>query len=162
MIEGYKSVAQTADEWQVSRKTVIKYCKQGMVPLAEKNGYQWIIPIEARKPLLTRYAAVRMMYFLTVFSEGGKPNLMKTGLSRYQVDNSYPFLEEMGFITEMQEGDTLQDQLKGVYITTLGKELIDKENYDRRCKGQLEISGKLKISTGIINAELDGKYKKQR
>ena len=110
----YKSVAQAAIDWGVDKKTVIRYCDQGMVPFAERVGRRWLIPTDTEKPLLTRNAAVRLMYYLTTFSEGGKPNLSCTGISKRIVDIGYNYLVDIGCITELNEGETLKDQLKNV------------------------------------------------
>lgn len=156
MGDEYKSVAQTAIDWSVDKKTVIRCCDQGMVPFAEKIGRRWLIPIDAEKPLLTRNAAVRLMYYLTVFSEGGKPNLSRTGVSKSIVEMGYPYLVDLGCITELNDGETLKEQLKDVTITTVGKDLIDSENAERKRKGQAEITGRLKLNVGIVEAELEG------
>ena len=155
----YKDEYQAAIDWEVTKKTVVRYCEQGMVPFAEKVSGHWQIPKDAGKPMMTRSAAVRMMYYLTVFSEGGRPNLARTGISKDLVENGYPYLVDCGFITELNEGPTLKDQLKDVTITSLGKDLIDAENAERKRKGEAEITGRFKLNAGIVEAEVEGKYK---
>ena len=159
MEKDYKNESQAASDWNVSKKTVIRYCEQGMVPFAEKVGVHWEIPKDAEKPMMTRGAAVHMMYYLTVYSEGGKPNLSRTGISKDLIENGYPYLVDIGYITELNEGDTLKEQLKDVTITSLGKALIDAENADRKRRGETEITGRLRLSAGIVEAEVEEKYK---
>ena len=158
MEDGFISAGQIAKKWNVSKKTVRRYCEQGMVPFAEKEGRQWMIPYGTDKPLLTRNAAVRLMFYIEAISEGGAPSLKGTGITNEQIENGYPYLVERGFITELNCGKTLKDQLKDVYITSIGKALIDDENEDRRHKGQYEITGSLRLGGGPITAEVTGKY----
>lgn len=159
MEKDFKNELQAASDWGVSKKTVVRYCEQGMVPFAEKVDSHWEIPKDAEKPLMTRSAAVRLMYYLTVYSEGGKPNLSRTGISKELIENGYPYLVDIGYITELSEGDTLKKQLKDVTITSLGKALINAENADRKRRGETEITGILRLSAGIIEAEIEGKFK---
>ena len=46
----YLSVAETAEKWQVSERSVRNYCAQGRVAGAVLNGKTWNIPAEAEKP----------------------------------------------------------------------------------------------------------------
>ena len=46
----YLSVAETAEKWQISERSVRNYCAQGRVQGAELNGRVWSIPETAVKP----------------------------------------------------------------------------------------------------------------
>ena len=43
---------EAAKKWKCSEKTVREYCKNGMIPLAEKTGRKWDIPDERVNSLL--------------------------------------------------------------------------------------------------------------
>jgi hypothetical protein len=43
---------EAAKKWKCSEKTVREYCKNGMIPLAEKTGRKWDIPDERENFLL--------------------------------------------------------------------------------------------------------------
>ncbi len=46
----YCSVAETAQRWGISERSVRNYCAQGRVPGAEKRGRSWVIPDDAVMP----------------------------------------------------------------------------------------------------------------
>lgn len=46
----YLSVAETAEKWQISERSVRNYCAQGRVQGVELNGRVWSIPETAVKP----------------------------------------------------------------------------------------------------------------
>ena len=50
MIEGYKSVAETAKEWNLSTRRVRTMCATGQIIGAAKLGREWAIPSDAEKP----------------------------------------------------------------------------------------------------------------
>ncbi len=50
MIEGYKSVAETAKEWNLSTRRVRTMCANGQIIGAAKLGREWAIPSDAEKP----------------------------------------------------------------------------------------------------------------
>ena len=50
MIEGYKTVKEIADEWNISERRVRTLCSDGIVEGAAKLGREWVIPESAQKP----------------------------------------------------------------------------------------------------------------
>ena len=50
MIEGYKSVAETAKQWNISTRRVRTMCASGCIEGAAKLGREWAIPSDADKP----------------------------------------------------------------------------------------------------------------
>ncbi len=57
-ITGYKrqiTTAQAADNWGVSRKTVLAWISRGKLPQAVKMGRDWFIPEDAARPADNRY-----------------------------------------------------------------------------------------------------------
>ena len=50
MINGYMTVDETAEKWNVHRWTVQIMCNDGRIEGATKFGRTWAIPIEAEKP----------------------------------------------------------------------------------------------------------------
>lgn len=47
----YLSVAQAAEKWGISQRSVRNYCAQGRVPGAVLNGKTWQLPAQAEKPI---------------------------------------------------------------------------------------------------------------
>lgn len=50
MINGYKSIAETAEEWGISSRRIQVLCTEGRIEGAEKIGRMWVIPLDAVKP----------------------------------------------------------------------------------------------------------------
>ena len=51
MIEGYLTVNEIAEKWDVSPRRVRAMCLNGQIPKAEKLGNVWAIPKDAEKPI---------------------------------------------------------------------------------------------------------------
>ena len=50
MIEGYMSIKEAAEAWNVSPRQVQNYCSNGLIEGAAKLGRDWAVPISAKKP----------------------------------------------------------------------------------------------------------------
>ena len=50
MIEGYMSIKEAAEIWNVSPRRVQIYCVEGRIEGAAKLGREWAIPSGAEKP----------------------------------------------------------------------------------------------------------------
>lgn len=50
MINGYKTIAEAAEEWGITTRRVQTLCAKGRIDGAAKLGRTWAIPIEAKKP----------------------------------------------------------------------------------------------------------------
>ena len=50
MIEGYMSVKEASEIWNVSPRRIQIYCTEGRIEGAAKLGREWAIPISAKKP----------------------------------------------------------------------------------------------------------------
>ena len=50
----YKTITETAKEWNISRRMVIRYCEMGRIPGAIKGGNLWLLPKNTEKPRDTR------------------------------------------------------------------------------------------------------------
>ena len=50
MIEGYISIKEASEKWNVSPRRIQVYCAEGRIDGAAKLGREWAIPIDAIKP----------------------------------------------------------------------------------------------------------------
>ena len=50
MIEGYSTVKEIAQKWNITPRTVQILCASGKITGAQKFGNVWAIPIKATKP----------------------------------------------------------------------------------------------------------------
>lgn len=53
--EIFLTTAQTAQRFGVSRKTVLSWIRKGLIPTAKKFGRDWMIPLDAKRPVDRRY-----------------------------------------------------------------------------------------------------------
>ena len=51
MIEGYTTVKDIAEKWNIKPRTVQIMCAEGKLPGAVKFGRDWAIPADAVKPV---------------------------------------------------------------------------------------------------------------
>ena len=47
---GYLSIKQTSEKWGISVRRIQTLCSSGRIEGAQKVGYSWIIPSDAKKP----------------------------------------------------------------------------------------------------------------
>ena len=131
--------------WRMSIRTVVERCKEGMIPLATQEGRKWRIPKKSIKPILTRHQACVHFRYIESIQSGANPKVSEAG---------FIFLADVGFITELgKNGSSIQKLLKDVKLTALGKELIEKENEERRKQGKTEIVLKIVANVGVVKAE---------
>ena len=50
MIEGYRSIKETAELWNISTRRLQVLCTEGRIEGAAKLGREWAIPTDAEKP----------------------------------------------------------------------------------------------------------------
>ena len=50
MIEGYTTVKEIAEKWNIKPRTVQIMCAEGKLPGAVKFGRDWAIPVDAKRP----------------------------------------------------------------------------------------------------------------
>ena len=51
MMEGYITVNELADLWEMAPRTIQMMCSQGKIPGASKFGNAWAVPCDAEKPI---------------------------------------------------------------------------------------------------------------
>lgn len=51
MIEGFESIKQVAEKWGLNPRTVRTICAQGRIEGAVKCGRDWMIPLDAKRPI---------------------------------------------------------------------------------------------------------------
>ena len=54
MINGYMSIKEAAEKWNVSTRRVQVLCTEGRITGAARLGRTWAIPISAKKPADSR------------------------------------------------------------------------------------------------------------
>ena len=49
-MDGYKTIREMAEKWNLTPRMVQKMCAEGRIPGASKFGRDWAIPKDAEKP----------------------------------------------------------------------------------------------------------------
>lgn len=112
----YLSVAQTAKNWQVSERSVRKYCSSGRVDGAFLSGKTWNVPQDAKKPTRINQAEIKTITLLDILKEE-KNSRLKGGIyHKLQIELTYN--------SNHIEGSRLShDQTRYIYETnTIGEE----------------------------------------
>lgn len=52
MLAGFMTVTETAEKWNLNRRTIQIMCREGRIEGAAKFGKYWAIPIDAERPLV--------------------------------------------------------------------------------------------------------------
>lgn len=50
MIDGYLSIKETAEKWDITPRRIQVLCAEGRIEGAAKLGREWAIPVDAKKP----------------------------------------------------------------------------------------------------------------
>jgi len=50
MIEGYRTIKETAELWGITPRRLQVLCADGRIDGAAKLGREWAIPVDAKKP----------------------------------------------------------------------------------------------------------------
>ena len=50
MLAGYMTVTETAEKWNINRRTVQIMCNDGRIEGVEKFGKFWAIPVDTERP----------------------------------------------------------------------------------------------------------------
>lgn len=92
------------------------------------------------------------MLYIKVISEGASP-IIKRDFN--EVKHIYNYLSDNGFITEVKISKDIVKSLRGVKITSLGNELIAKENPTVL----REYTSKIGANLGFISSEISATKK---
>ncbi len=57
MIDGYRSIKETAELWGITPRRVQVLCSSGRIEGAAKLGREWAIPVGAEKPVDARVSS---------------------------------------------------------------------------------------------------------
>ncbi len=142
---------QAAEKWNCTERTVRDYCKSGMIPLAEKNGFNWEIPDEMeKKPPITRTRAV---YLMRCIMDKTLPET-KGYWSEEKLVDALAYISDVKFILDYEGSSSLEEAVKRCRISAFGRELIERE---MRKKSEssfgIELSGEAGLEKGIPSAK---------
>jgi len=156
------TTAEISKEWGCEPRWVRDRCKEGMIPLAEKNGLQWNIPEEADKPPCTRHYAVTLLKTLLESEKGITVNFFP-GKDTEKAIQAYRYLSEWAFISEISSFDRkmLHELLKIATITERGLDLINTERGDSKEYDKKTTIQKITADIGPLGASYDVTKEKQ-
>jgi len=112
----YMTPQEAAEKWGINQRSVQLYCSNNKIPGAKRVGRQWLIPVEAKKPVDKRSSYTKADSFVYHF-----PILF---FSPYYVDNSVLSEEEK----ELLEAQILHYQGKFIDSVDISRKLIKESN----------------------------------
>ncbi len=142
---------EAAVKWGCSETTVREYCKSGMIPLAEKKIFGWEIPDEMeKKPPVTRTKAV---YLMRCISDDDLP-VTRGYWSEEKLIAALEYLSDVKFILDYEGNVSLEEAVKRSRISTIGKELIEKEA-EKNVENSfgINVSGEAGVEKGLPTAK---------
>lgn len=51
MIDGFMTINEITEKWNISPRRVRAMCLKGQIPKAAKSGRMWVIPQDAERPI---------------------------------------------------------------------------------------------------------------
>lgn len=145
---------EAAKKWGVTKRTVYAYCNEGVIPGAFKEGKEWCIP-DIDKPPARRNGIVKYLNILNAINEGAEPNF---NAEREFARKMFRYISDQGFSTKIEIPEDIFHAIKGISITSLGMQLIKKENESSHVEVETAIKGE--INSGVVNAGISHTKKK--
>lgn len=147
----YLSVAQIAEKWNISPRSVRNYCAEGRVPGAFLTGKTWNIPADAQKPVRSKRSDAAPATLLDILKAEKAAKSTGGIYHRIQIDLTYN--------SNHMEGSRLtHDQTRYIYeINTIGitdssvnvDDIIETSNHFR-CVDLVIDSAKVVLSERFI------------
>ena len=147
----YCSVAQIAEKWKVSERSVRNYCASGRVPGAVLTGKTWNIPADAEKPARRKRKDAAPLTLLEILQEEMRVKRPGGIYHKIQIDLTYN--------SNHMEGSRLtHDQTRYIYETnTIGAadqsvnvdDIIETVNHFR-CVDLVIANAKAELSEKLI------------
>ena len=146
------NVKEASERWNEKERNIRTWCRQGMIPGADKQGRRWEIPDTAEKPPCTGKMAASILENIVEIQQGKNvvvfPKPMRENSSQI-----IRYLEEYAFISKGEHSDGYQN----ISLTERGKHLITavrekpKRNYSAEVEVNLEdhLGGKLSLNASL-------------
>ena len=144
---------EASEKWGCNENIVRDYCKSGIIPVAYKERFKWVIPDDIHE--LPPVSAKKAVYLMKCIEENTLP-----GTGRYwnkdKMADALLYLSDMRFILDYEGHSTLEEAAKKCRISKLGKELIEK-NEEKTGKNKIGVKGSLGVQKGLPtgNIEID-------
>ena len=144
------NIKEASKKWGCSESTVREYCKRGLIPLAEKRGFNWDIPDEMQYlPPITVHKAV---FLMKCIEDNVLPETSKYWNEEKMVD-ALEYLSDMRFIVNYDGHSSLEQAAKKSKVSKLGKELIKKADR-KQGKNEFGFEGEAGFSDGGPKASI--------
>ncbi len=173
----YLSVADFAEKWGLTNRSVRKYCADGKIPGAFLTGKTWNIPEDAQKPLRIKRKSTKPITLLDILKQQKESKLSGGIYHRIQIDLTYNsnhiegsrlthdqtrYIFETNTIGVTSESINIDDILETVNHFKCIDSVIDNAGYELTEKYIKELHRILKSSTSDSQKDwfVVGDYKK--
>ena len=151
----------TAKRWGCSVSKVTQYCREGLVPLANKPKRKaWEIPDNSPMPPLSRRGLCVLLDNLIQIQSGASLDLNAFGYNESVLKKAYDFLSDLGFIKKFNKSTPLDVALINTEITPRGQKLIeDNLNENKKVDSKTTLKGHIGATIGVANAGFSAEIK---
>ncbi|MED9910557.1 MAG: helix-turn-helix domain-containing protein [Collinsella aerofaciens] len=147
-------VNQASKKWGISASTLRKYCADGIIPPAEKEGRRskWSIPDEWPRPPMGRHRLCYLLDTIYQLNSGVNYNALKWGVSDGDVIAGFDYLMSAAFMSTIDAGN-LARELRHATVTPRGQQLIEADN--RANSGKTHYRTHVNAEVGIGPAKVN-------
>ena len=142
---------EASEKWGCNENIVREYCKSGIIPVAYKEMFKWVIPDDIQE--LPPVTAKKAVYLMKCIEENTLP-----GTGRYwnkdKMTEALLYLSDMRFILDYEGHSTLEEAAKKCRISKLGKELIE-NNEEKTVKNKIGVKGSLGVQKGLPTGNIE-------
>lgn len=146
---------QAGVKWGVNHKTAGEYCRQQIIPGAEKVGRNWDIPDNAIKPPLSRNKLALILDNIVQVKYGGIIDWETFGFDDSSLFEGCNYLTLLGCMAGWDVNAPDKAALSLATITPRGEELINARREDLNL-GKLNVSVTVEagVNVGVVSGKI--------
>ena len=152
--------------WGYSNSVIAKMCKEGIIPLAEKEdkSRRWTIPDAQTRPPFSSWQKYCYLMHCIALAHDEDLDVTKIkwgGIPIDQVREGYKYLIEYSFIRSFDVNDL--ENIKDTYVTSDGEAAIEaynkkREEKNKKTANKYKIYGEAEFNVGVAKAKVGAEY----
>ncbi len=149
---------EIAKKWHIKPEQVRIWCRDGLIPLADKKGVFWEISKDAIMPPCSSCEAV---HFLKVLIENSDGKKVESSFDDNKSKEIYKYLSKCGFITSVK--GNIEKKFKFSSITDIGKDFLKKYTESRtKAKKTRKTKGMVGLDVGVAKASVESEIAREQ
>lgn len=152
---------QAGVKWGVNHKTAGEYCRQQIIPGAEKKGRGWDIPDNAIKPPLSRNRLALILDNIVQIKYGAAIDWETFGFDDSSLFDGCDYLMKLGCMSGWDSNVPDKSNFPSITITPRGEELINARRTDLQMgKLNVSVTAEAGVSIGVASGKISGTVSK--